>query len=245
MVNGLNLHSLAFVSEAQERCTPVVFVHGLGVSGRYMMPTARELIKDANVYVPDLPGFGRSSKPTRVFNISELAETLSDWMRCVGLERAALVGHSFGCQVVAELALRHPEKIACIVLAAPTVDPRARTAFSQFGRLIVNATREPLSLVPLVIHDYLRAGLWRGARTLRISLRDRPEEKLPRIGMPALVVSGSRDPIVPESWATEAAGLLPLGNLVVIKGAAHALNYNSPEELASLIREFLRRGSVE
>jgi 2-hydroxy-6-oxonona-2,4-dienedioate hydrolase len=245
VVNGLNMHALSAAVEAPERCTPVVFVHGLGVSGRYMVPTARKLMKDANVYVPDLPGFGRSSKPTHVFNIRELAETLSAWMQSVGLERAAFVGHSFGCQVVAELALRHPEKIASIVLAAPTVDPRARTTFSQLGCLIVNATREPLSLVPLVIRDYLRAGLMRAARTLQISLQDRVEDKLPRIEMPALVVRGSRDPIVPDRWATEVAGLLPQGKLVVIEGAAHALSYNSPEELGSLIREFLQRGPVE
>jgi pimeloyl-ACP methyl ester carboxylesterase len=55
---------------------PVVCVHGLGVSGRYLMPTARELAADHPTFVPDLPGYGRSAKPPRPLDVPGLAAAL-------------------------------------------------------------------------------------------------------------------------------------------------------------------------
>jgi len=56
---------------------------------------------------------------------------------------------------------------------------------------------------------------------------------------PALIVHGSRDPIVPRSWTEEVARLLPEGRLVVVPGTAHVVNYDAPSELACMIRAFL------
>ena len=73
-------------------------------------------------------------------------------------------------------------------------------------------------------------------------MEDRIEDNLPRVEMPALVVRGSRDPICPQRWAEEVAGLLPRGRLVVVPGAAHTLNFGTPTEFAGLIRGFLDEG---
>lgn len=238
---GLRLHALA--ARGAGRATdggPVVLVHGLGVSSRYMRRAVVELAPDFDVYAPDLPGCGRSERPARALDVPELADALAAWMSAAGVGRASLVGHSLGCQVVVDLAARRPELVARLVLAAPTGDPRRRGALGLFFRLLLNAPREPVSLIPLVVADYLRAGLVRGARTLAASLRDRVEEKLPRVAAPALVVRGSRDPIVSARWAEGAARLLPRGRLVVIEGAAHALNYNSAARFARAVREFVR-----
>lgn len=238
---GLRLHALAATGAGREPSgEPLVLVHGLGVSSRYMRRAVVELAPHFDVYAPDLPGCGRSERPARAPGVTELADALAAWMTAAGVERAALVGHSLGCQVVVDLAVRRPARVTRVVLAAPTGDPQRRSVLGQFGRLLLNALREPPSLVPLVVADYLRAGLVRGARTLAASMRERVEEKLPRVSAPALVVHGARDPIVSRRWAEEAARLLPHGRLAVIEGAAHALNYNSPEQFARVVREFVR-----
>jgi hypothetical protein len=125
------------------------------------------------------------------------------------------------------------------VLIAPTIDARARIFSRQLARLLLDATREPLSLMPIAVSDYLRAGLKRGTRTLRYAIADCIEEKLPHIHAPVLVVRGGRDPIVPQDWAAEVARLSAGGRFEVLPHAAHAVNYNSPEELARLIIEFV------
>ncbi len=221
--------------------TPVVLVHGLGVSSRYLVPTARRLARDFAVYAPDLPGFGLSQKPRPPLDVGQLAEALLAWMDAAQVEQAALLGNSLGCQIIAEVAVRQPERVTRAVLAGPTVDAEARSALRQLWRLLKDAPREAPSLVPVVTLDYLRCGLGRAWRTLRFALADRIETKLPRMTCPTLVVNGERDPIVPHRWAEQVTQLLPQGRLAVIPRGPHAVNYSTPDALANLTREFLNQ----
>jgi len=217
----------------------VVLVHGLVVSSRYMVPIAERLTPYYQVYAPDLPGFGKSAKPPRALDIPELADSLDAWMQGIGLESAVLIGNSMGCQVIAHLAVRHPERVERAVLQGPTMDPQGRTVLRQLGRFLTNSTREPLSMAPVMMLDYLAAGFGRAWHTFRYALRDRIEDNLPHLGVPTLVVRGSRDPIVPKRWAEEASRLLPDGRLVVIPDATHTANFDAPSEFVRVIREFL------
>lgn len=230
----------ARVLRRPERRGPVILlVHGLGLSSRYMVPVAQHLSPYFDVYAPDLPGFGKSGKPHHVLTIAELATTLVAWMDEMSLTRAVALGNSFGCQVIAEMATLYPQRLEQSILVGPTIDPHARTTSSQSGRLLKDIAWEPLSLLPLNLRDYLAcrpARLW---HTYRFALKDAIEQKLPRMSLPTLVVRGGRDPIVSQRWAEEAAALLPAGTLAVVPGAGHAVNYNSPAELAHLVTAFV------
>src|SRR5205814_8013632 len=98
VVNGLRMHARVGVRQVPEEASAIVFVHGLGVSGRYMVPTALEMASCHRVYVPDLPGFGKSEKPARVLDITGLADALAAWMQAIDLPTATFVGNSLGCQ---------------------------------------------------------------------------------------------------------------------------------------------------
>ncbi len=89
---------------------PIVLVHGIAVSSRYMVPVAEELAPFASVHAPDLPGFGRSAKPRRTLTVPELARALLAWLDAAGLERPLLLGNSLGCQVVVDLAAREARR---------------------------------------------------------------------------------------------------------------------------------------
>ena len=241
VVDGLRMH--ARVSEGRAAGgPPVVLVHGLVVSGRYMVPLLDELARSHAVYAPDLPGFGRSEGPAHALDVVGLADALAAWMRASGLGGAALVGNSMGCQVITELVLRHPGLAGRVVLQGPTMDPCARSAPRQMWRLLLDTAREPPSLVAIEGLGLLRAGVRRSWRTLRHALDDPIEERLPRVRVPALVVHGSRDRISPRYWAEEVARLLPNGQLVILPGAAHAANYAAAAGVARAIRAFLADG---
>ncbi len=239
-VDGLNLHSLYVPHDLSKNALPIVLVCGLGVSNRYMIPAIIELAEKFNVYCPDLPGFGKSAKPTQPLNISELAGALAAFLHESKISRATIVGHSFGCQIAVEFALRYPEKLERLVLAAPSGDPFVNSAFSYFGKLVLDAFLEPVSLIPLAIRDYFRAGLIRGFRTFQFALEDRLVDKLPQIDIPTLVIRGAKDPIVSADWVMQVARLLQHGNLVTIEDAAHAVNYNSPKAFTEVICEFVK-----
>jgi 2-hydroxy-6-oxonona-2,4-dienedioate hydrolase len=222
---------------------PIVLVHGLSVSSLYMVPVARELARSASVYALDLPGFGKSEKPQgRSANLWQLTEMLREWMDRLGLEQAAMVGNSLGCQIIIDFALKYPQRITHAVLTGPTMDPRARSDLRQIERGLRNVLfYEPAALIPILARTYLRAGLRRTFQTLHYALQDPVEEKLPLVHVPALVVRGEHDIIVPTAWAKEAASLLPDARFTVIPGGAHAVVFDRPAVLAALITDFVRQ----
>lgn len=219
---------------------PIVLVHGLSMSGRYLLPTGRALASTRPVYIPDLPGFGHSAKPDYALTIPELADVLAAWMAAEGLERAAFLGNSFGCQVITEFALRYPQHISGAILSAPTVDPLERSALRQITRFFLDALLfESIWLYAIALLDYTLAGPWRTFKTLEYLLDDPIQGKLPQVTIPTLIVRGSQDLIVPQRWAEDAARALPHGQLVVLPGQAHVINFSAPAALARIVNLFL------
>ncbi len=183
--------------------TPVVLVHGMIISGRYMVPTAEELAPLCSVYAIDLPGYGDSVKPREILRLPDLADALAAWMDAMRFPSAHLVANSFGCQILAVFALRHARRV---------------------DRLVY----------------YAKAGIRRIRATMRMAIEDRIEDKLPGIAAPTLVVRGGNDPLVPQEWADEVVRRLPRGELKVLPGLGHTINYTAPKEFVSAMRPFLR-----
>jgi pimeloyl-ACP methyl ester carboxylesterase len=217
----------------------VVLVHGVIVSGRYMLPLAKELAGDFPVLVPDLPGNGLSDPPPSPPTLGDLADAVVASAHAVGRNRLALVGNSFGAQVAIEAALRHPEAVERLALVGLTTDPNARSLQRQIWRWLRCAPYERLSALPVMARDLLDAGPRHAAHLLRVMMRDRPEEKLPRVRQPTLVVRGAYDRIAPEAWSQEATDLLPDGRFATVPGCAHMPNWTAPGPLASILRGFL------
>ena len=216
-VRGVATHarcSLASPSGA----LPLVLVHGLAVSHRYLMPLAAELAGHHPVHVVDLPGFGLSGDPGRVLGVAEHADHLAAWLEAGGLPPVAMVGNSFGGQVAVELVVRHPDHVGGLVLVGPTMDPAARTASRQILRWLWDTVREDPLRLPILLRDVRDAGPHRVVGTLGHALRDPIEDKLPQVKVPVLVTRGSSEPIVPSGWAQTATRLLPLGELAVLLG---------------------------
>ncbi|MDP2310811.1 MAG: alpha/beta fold hydrolase [Pseudomonadota bacterium] len=217
----------------------LVFVHGIGVSSRYFVPLMQELAGSFRCVAPDLPGYGHSPGPKLALDVPGLADALAAFLDVLGIPPAnvTLVANSLGCQVIAALAERDPERTAPLVLIAPTLDPATR---DHFWRSVLRASiREPLSLLPILLVDYLRFGLRRFIATSRHALADDIALRLPKIRVPVLVIEGGRDRIVTVPWATHLARLLPRGQFALVADAAHAVHYSRPAVVAGLIRTFL------
>jgi pimeloyl-ACP methyl ester carboxylesterase len=94
-------------------------VHGFGISGSYLMPTARLLVAARVNIVPDLPGYGRSQRRDHTLDIPELAEAVLALLDALALPRVVLVGNSMGCPVILEVAHAAPERVDRMVLVSP------------------------------------------------------------------------------------------------------------------------------
>lgn len=246
-VDGLRIH--ARVSDGPAIAPPIVLVHGLGVSSRYMEPTLARLAATRRVSALDMAGFGRSDSPRRPFTLAQHAELLERWLDAQGIAAPILVGNSYGCQVIVEHVARVPGRAQGLVLNAPTMDPAHRSALVMIARVAADVPREPWRLAALVARDYWRAGPRCLLLTLADALRDRIEEKLPGIVQPTLVVCGARDPVVTVRWASECARLVGIerpdaagGTMQCVATAAHALPYDDPDTFAAIITNFAEHG---
>lgn len=223
--------------DPRDRAKPaVVLVHGLGVSGRYLKPTGQALAGSYRVYIPDLPGNGKSQKAWPPLNLDELAATIAGWMDAVGLERAHFYANSLGCQTMAHFAVHYPDRVQSLVLGGPTVDRKGRNWVVQFYRLALDFFREKPALMWIILRDYLVCGPPRVIVTAAYALADSLEDWALLIKCPVLVVRGQFDPIAPQRWVEEVAALLPAGRWAVIPKAAHAINYSAPDQLVCLIQ---------
>ncbi len=209
-----------------------------------MAKTAEALATHFPVYAPDFPGHGDSADPPRVLDAGGLADSVAAWMAAARIERAHLLGNSFGCQVIAELAARRPELVERVVLQGPTVDPEAH-GLPQLRRWFVNSVREGMTQPNSTFGQWAKAGPRVFVRTLRFMDQHRIERVLPHVRAPALVVRGSRDPIVPQHWAEAATRLLPDARLEVIEGETHTIVLSAPERLVRVVVPFLRESGRE
>lgn len=240
-VNDWRVHARVSVNPAPEDAPPVVLVHGLVVSSRYLLPTALRLAIRHRVYVPDLPGFGLSDKPEETLDIGELADALGGFVDAAGLQRPILLANSLGCQTVAALAAKRPDACSRLVLVGPTTEVSSASATSQIAKWLLNMVREQApAQLPLMVRDYAEAGLRRAVRTFRAALNDRIDEHLARVKVPVLIVRGARDPIVPRRWADRLVRVTPDARLREIPGGAHTLNFSAPLELVRVVEPFIR-----
>ena len=215
----------------------IVHVHGFGISGTYLEPTAARLATRHRTYVPDLPGMGRSMRPKRPLDVPGLARALVSYCDAVGVERATFIGNSLGCPIIVELATSFPERIDRAVLVSPAGGPNNRPLGRAIGQMALDGLREPPSMIPIAARDYLRFGVLQSLSLFRAMTRYPTLERLPNLVVPTLVIAGARDPLV-RVGRVHVLAALPHVDAVRVPGA-HALNFSAPELIADLVEAHL------
>jgi pimeloyl-ACP methyl ester carboxylesterase len=219
---------------------PVVLVHGLAVSHRYLMPTAHALSGRHPVHVPDLPGFGLSDKPRRALDVRGHTDVLAAWLGARGLDRVCVVGHSYGAEIAARLAHHRPDLVAALVLGGPTADPVARSRRGLIGRWSADLLVEDPRQARILARDVRDAKPWRVFATLGHSVRNPVEEDLREVTAPTLVLGGGWDPVAPARWRRQVATLCG-GASVTVPGAGHNVLTTAGRRSADAIADHLAK----
>jgi pimeloyl-ACP methyl ester carboxylesterase len=219
----------------------MMHVHGFGLSGRYLLPTAERLAGDFHTLVPDLPGFGRSGKAPNSLDIPDLAHAAARFLDERGIEKVTLVGNSMGCPVILEFAHHYPDRLDRAILVSPAGGLYNQPLRRAVGQLTRDGGREPARMMRVATPDYLRFGVpstfkMFGALTQYPSL-----DRLLELHIPTLVVLGDRDPLMPHPDRVQEIAAQTDNHLLLVRieGAAHAINFSHPGELAHIIRLFM------
>ncbi len=219
----------------------MMHLHGFGLSGRYLLPTAERLSDEFSTLVPDLPGFGRSARPGRPLDVTGMAHAAAAFLDDRDVPSVTLVGNSMGCAVICEFAHLYPRRLERAVLVAPAGGRANQPLSRAFGQLTLAGLREPTRLLPVAAHDYVKFGVPSTLRLFRALTGFPSLERLLALEIPTLVVLGQRDPLLPAATRVREVASQTKNSVlvVVIEGAAHAINFSHPGELANVIRLFM------
>jgi 3-oxoadipate enol-lactonase len=258
--------SITLRGERSGEGDPVVLMHGLTATRRYVVMGSRYLPSHGRRIVPyDARGHGESDAAPSpgAYEYPDLADDLEAVLDGLGIERAALAGASMGAHTALAFALSHPDRVSGLVLITPAFNPGARDdgdlaawdaladglerggieGFVEAWKPPADERwRETATLVVrqrLARHRHLQAV----ADALRVVPRSRPFEALDAlesIEVPVLVI-GSRDdadPGHPLAVAEDYARRLPRARLLVEEEGKSPLAWQGAQ-LSRAIGEFL------
>jgi len=96
----------------------LLLLHGLGCDHTTWEPVIASLAKRYTVIAPDFLGHGQSDKPRADYSLGGYANGMRDLLTILGIDRATVVGHSFGGGVAMQFAYQFPERTERLVLIA-------------------------------------------------------------------------------------------------------------------------------
>lgn len=252
---------------------PVLLVHGFNAWADLWRPNLEALAAPGRrVIAPDLPLHGGTAPPAaaRDLTVRGFVRWLVALMDRAALERADVVGHSFGGMLAARLALDHPGRVRRLVLVSSAglglrVPLRTMLAFSRLlaatallGPDPERSRRYMLSYVCAARPDLderllaLVGSGWRDPerrlRLARLGLAFLAREAdvrrdLGRIAAPAMLLWGADDRLLPLALGERAARALPGGRLIVFETCGHVPNLEWPARFNEVVGGFLEEGT--
>ncbi|MBX7204420.1 MAG: alpha/beta hydrolase [Bacteroidia bacterium] len=224
-MNQLNINDQIEIAYTDTgRGEPLVFIHGLASYGSVWQKNISRLKDSYRCIAIDLPGNGRSSKGDFPFSMFFYAESVVQFIQRLGLNEVNLCGHSMGGQIAQIIALRYPQLVKKLILAAPAgfefFTAHDKLLFNQMMLLgnfiyadeyhLASTIRDGFSVIPdeaegmiNELNEQLFSGklsYYRSMVTGSINgmMNEQVYDFLPQIHCPVLVIFGEKDKLIPN-----------------------------------------------
>ena len=242
----------------------IVFIHGvLNDHSVWILQTRYFAHHGWNVLALDLPGHARSEgEPPRT--VEEAAAFVVSLLDAAGVQKAALVGHSFGALIALEAAARAPERVTQVALVGVAYPMKVSPA------LLENSQHQPMKAIDMVnVYSHsmlapppsaLGPGTWLygGSRALmRRVLASNPrvnvfhrgfaacdsyaggEAAIEKVKCPVLFVLGRGDAMTPPKAAQSLQQKARDAKTVLVDGG-HQMMTEAPDAVLFALRDFLK-----
>ncbi len=236
----------------------VLFIHAFPLDARMWEPQIGALADAVPVVTPHLPGFG-GTQGEDVMSMDQAAARCLESLDAAGVDRAVVCGLSMGGYVSLALWRMAPERFLGLVLAntragADTPEGAAgRRALAE--RLRAEGSDFLVENPPPLLSDGASAELRARIRDMiagqpagsiaaaALGMADRPDSTsdLPTIDVPTLIITSTRDALIPPEATMPMADLVPNAELSIIEDAGHLSNLEAPEAFDELLALHLER----
>jgi pimeloyl-ACP methyl ester carboxylesterase len=253
-VNG---YSVAYQDSGEG--LPLVLLYGFLCDSRCWRAQLEDLSDRFRVVAWDVPGAGSSSDPPDPFTITDWAHCLAQFLVVIGIERAQVIGLSWGGVLAQEFYSLYPGRVLGLVLADTYAGWKGSLPEEACDKRLQRCFREsslpPDEFVALWVHEFFTEGTSPelkeemsevvsdfhplGFRLMAKSLYDTDTtDRLTKIGVPTLVLWGDDDRRSPINIAEQLRDAIPNAELAVIAKAGHVSNMEQPEEFNAQVRRF-------
>jgi pimeloyl-ACP methyl ester carboxylesterase len=247
---------------------PLVLISGIGYSLWQWHRMVPYLKNDLQVITFDNRGVGQSDKPPGPYTAEMLAADTVGLLDALGIEKAAILGHSMGGFIAQALALEFPHKIERLILCSTNFGgPRHVPITPEAMKVLTDVSGDPLTRFrnglfistapgwaqknPGIIQEWIE---WRAANPIEpapyqaqlaiglglVQQESAFENQLHRIKVPTLILFGEYDKVVPPENASLLAEKIADSKVVILPHAGHFFPIEVPEAASQAVIDFLR-----
>ncbi len=238
---------------------PVILIlHGWGGSSDSWLSVQQILAENGyKVICPDLPGFGKSSFPSKGWEVTDYTNFILSFTKAVNLENFFLLGHSLGGGLSTKFTVLFPEKIRALILCdAAVIRNKKKFNFRQRFAFFLTKSSYPLFSTPFfkkIIYPLARKIIYKIAGTsdyylakgtMKETFKKVSNEDLTnlaaQIKIPTLIIWGKKDKTLSLENGIALGKIIPNSKIEIIEGADHNPHRKKPEQLSEIILKFLK-----
>lgn len=248
----VNVNGVQLAYERRGKGTPLVLLHGFPLD-HHLWDEVVPLLEDTfDVILPDLRGFGESTTVDSPYSMDDYASDIAGLLDQLGVQKAAIVGHSMGGYAALAFARLYPERVSGLGLISSQVladaperkEGRYKSAadVSANGIESVVATMTPKFTTDERLQSYARESMEQQQPAAYVGALKAMAERadstalLPSFNFPVVIVHGDADALIPIDRAREVKEALPQAHLVEISGAGHIPMLEAKEKTAEALK---------
>ena len=250
--NGVEL---AYVELGDPKGPPVLLLHGYTDSSRAWTIVAPHLLRN-RLIIPDQRGHGSSAIPACCYSMTDFANDAVLLLDALGVDRAAVAGHSLGSIIAQQLAAHHPDRISAIALIGSTALAPVKRGDWMWTQIM--ALKAPVAANRAFLDEWLASPTPVDPRYLAFAEREITETPLavwhaiprervevpvgrlaPEVKAPVLILSGGKDALFPAEHHRALVAAFPTARAVILADLGHNLILERPHEVGPLLAGFL------
>ena len=224
----------------------LIFLHGWGVDMNTLKPLANLFKNEAEVWLLDMPGFGKTPAPDKAWDTSDYAAAVAAFAQDLPQKTTVFIGHSFGGRVCIRLAAGFKKQVQGIILIAGAGLPLKHSFPFKIKAFFMRRFAKIAKKLPFFNKMQFGSRDYRAAKGIMRSIfvktvNENLEQTAKEIECPVRLIYGEKDTAAPAYFGEIYKNSIPQAELSVLKNQDHfSLIIEGKRQTAFLIDSFLK-----